>query len=209
MMSEYLEMGYRNIALGGLALQSSRNPKFVFKCIQDALSYRRESPNLYVHVLGVSSIYWAASLTRLGVSSFDGSSMYMQAFTGGKFMRYDPESSEILVKYPIVSNAPWSDELPPCDCPACTTMRSEGWDTRAQGGSRDNPEGRPYNGGNEANMGRAVHNINMYARALADVQNSVLAGEMTYLGERHLPEGVNWGDVPLLQRRTLVGVAND
>jgi len=164
MMERYLDLGYRHIALGSLAMKSSRDPAFVYRCVLDALQYRAQQPDLYIHVLGVSSISWAATLTHLGVNSFDGSSMYMSAFTGGTFMQYVPSSERLLHKHRIVENAPWSSELPPCPCPACTAMRDEGWDTRAQGGSVSDTGGRPYNGGNEANMGRAVHNINMYLR---------------------------------------------
>ena len=63
-------------------------------------------------------------------------------------------------------------------------MREEGWDTRAQGGKTKDTSGRPYNGGNEANMGRAVHNINMYLRALQDVQARVTAGDESLLVKR-------------------------
>jgi len=182
-MEQYLEMGYSHIALGSLAMKSSRNPYFVYQCVEDALSYRRQVPDLYIHVLGVSSITWAATLTHLGVDSFDGSSMYMQAFTAATFMRYVPNSPRLLHKYRVVENRPWSDELPPCDCPACEAMRTEGWDTRAQGGTHGNLA-RPYNGGNEANMGRAVHNINMYLRALQDVQARILAGDEQLLVKR-------------------------
>lgn len=184
MMERYLDLGYRHIALGSLALKSSRDPYFVYRCVEDALQYRAQDPSLYIHVLGVSSIKWAATLTHLGVDSFDGSSMYMSAFTGGTFMRYVPDSPELLRKYRIVENAPGSDELPPCTCPACAAMREEGWDTRAQGGKLYDPTGRPYNGGNEANMGRAVHNINMYLRALQDVQARILAGDESLLVKR-------------------------
>ncbi|MDL2344407.1 hypothetical protein QOL99_09595 [Deinococcus sp. MIMF12] len=184
MMERYLDLGYRHIALGSLALKSSRDPYFVYRCVEDALQYRAQVPDLYIHVLGVSSIKWAATLTHLGVDSFDGSSMYMSAFTAGAFMRYVPGSEQLLHKYRIVDNAPGSDELPPCTCPACAAMREEGWDTRAQGGKPNDPTGRPYNGGNEANMGRAVHNINMYLRALQDVQARILAGDESLLVKR-------------------------
>ncbi|GGM17307.1 DUF6884 domain-containing protein [Deinococcus aerophilus] len=184
MMERYLDLGYRHVALGSLAPKSSRDPYFVYQCVEDALQYRAQDPSLYIHVLGVSSIKWAATLTHLGVDSFDGSSMYMSAFTGGTFMRYVPDSPELLRKYRIVENVPGSDELPPCTCPACAAMRDEGWDTRAQGGKPNDPTGRPYNGGNEANMGRAVHNINMYLRALQDVQARILAGDESLLVKR-------------------------
>lgn len=184
MMERYLDLGYRHIALGSLAMKSSQNPYFVYQCVEDALQYRQHFPELYIHVLGVSSIKWAATLTHLEVDSFDGSSMYMQAFTAGSFMRYVPNSEKLLHKYRIVENAPWSDELPPCPCLACEAMRAEGWDTRAQGGKLNDPSGRPYNGGNEANMGRAVHNINMYLRALQDVQARVLQGDESLLVKR-------------------------
>ncbi|UBV45519.1 hypothetical protein LAJ19_21590 (plasmid) [Deinococcus taeanensis] len=171
MMERYLDMGYTHIALGSLAIKSGRDPKFVHKCVEDALKYREQVPELYIHVLGVSSIPWAAKLTQLDVDSFDGSSMYMKAFAGGEYMQYAPHTENLIIKHRIIDNAPWSDELPPCNCPACEAMRKEDWDTRAQGGKPKGEEsGRPYNGGNEANMGRAVHNINMYLRALTDIQ---------------------------------------
>ncbi|MFO3797768.1 MAG: hypothetical protein ACK8QZ_10900, partial [Anaerolineales bacterium] len=67
MMERYLDMGYRHIALGSLAIKSGRNPNFVYKCVEDALKYREQLPDLYIHVLGVSSIIWAATLTHLEV----------------------------------------------------------------------------------------------------------------------------------------------
>lgn len=177
MMRAYLEMGYTHVALGSLAMKSSTKPQFVLEVVRDALRFRGEVPDLYIHVLGVSSIPWAATLTRLGVNSFDGSSMYLQAFTAGAFLRYDPQHPRLLHKYRVVDNAPWSGELPACPCPACAAVRAAGFDTRAQGGKPGDPTGRPYNGGHEANMGRAAHNINMYLRALRDVQGRVLRSE--------------------------------
>ncbi|MFC4452363.1 DUF6884 domain-containing protein [Deinococcus sonorensis] len=177
MMEKYLEMGYTHIALGSLAMKSSRDPQFVYKCVSDAVKYRENFKGIYIHVLGVSSIRWAATLTHLGVDSFDGSSMYMEAFTGGKYLQYLPSSARLIKNHKIVTNAPWSNELPVCKCPACHAMRAEGWDTRAQGGSRKDFQDRPYNGGNEANMGRAVHNINMYLRALNESQYRIYNGD--------------------------------
>lgn len=188
MMEQYLEMGYTHIALGSLAIKSGRDPKFVYKCVEDALNYRKQVPELYLHVLGVSSIPWAAKLTKLGVDSFDGSSMYMKAFTGGEYMQYAPHAKNLIVKHKIVENSPWSEELPMCFCSACTAMREEGWDTRAQGGKpKGEDSGRPYNGGNEANMGRAVHNINMYLRALKSAQAKLSMGDerlLSWCGSR-------------------------
>ena len=106
MMERYLEMGYTHVALGSLAMKSSRDPYFVYRCVEDALRYREQVPGLYIHVLGVSSIKWAATLTHLGVDSFDGSSMYMQAFTAGQFMQYVPDSEKLLYKHRIVENRP-------------------------------------------------------------------------------------------------------
>lgn len=185
MMERYLDMGYKHIALGSLAIKSGRDPNFVYKCVEDALKYREQVPDLYIHVLGVSSIIWAATLTYLGVDSFDGSSMYMKAFTGGEYMQFVPDGKNLIKKHVIIDNAPWSAELPECNCPACAAMRAEGWDTRAQGGKQKGEEsGRPYNGGNEANMGRAVHNINMYLRALRDTQARVATGDDRLLVKR-------------------------
>lgn len=184
MMERYLDMGYKHIALGSLAIKSGRDPNFVYKCVEDALKYREQVPELYIHVLGVSSIIWAATLTHLEVDSFDGSSMYMQAFTGGVFLKYVPDNERLLQNCRVVENSPWSEELPPCPCPACVAMREEGWDTRAQGGKPTEENGRPYNGGNEANMGRAVHNINMYLRALEETQTRVLAGDEGLLARK-------------------------
>ena len=184
MIEQYLQMGYTHIALGSLAIKSSRDPYFVYKCIEDALMYKKIKPEMYLHVLGVSSITWAATLTHLGVDSFDGSSMYMQAFTAGLFMQYMPLTTKLIYKHRIVENSPWSSEMPLCGCPACSSMRNEGWDTRSQGGKPADLSGRPYNGGNEANMGRAVHNINIFLTALNDVQSRIADGDESLLVKR-------------------------
>lgn len=138
------KMGYRHIALGGLAAQASRK-----KMAVAIVSAAREAvPDVHLHVLGLSSPEYARQWNLIGVQSFDGSSHFKQAFTGGAF--YTCEGAA-LVKHQAAR--PGNEDClgivaPECHCRACTLLREVGIDTRSYGS-------------NENNMGRAAHNMNM------------------------------------------------
>ena len=141
-------MGYGYIALGGLAAQAARKKM----AVQIVSSVRAAVPKVHLHVLGLSSPVYAGQWNQIGVQSFDGSSHFKQAFTGGAF--YTCEGSK-LVKHQAARPGNIDDlgiVAPECHCRACTTLRSVGVDTRSYGS-------------NEHNMGRAAHNLNMLMQA--------------------------------------------
>lgn len=138
------KLNYRHIALGGLAAQASRKKM----AIQTVRSVREAVPDVHLHVLGLSSPEYARQWNLIGVQSFDGSSHFKQAFTGGAF--YTCEGAT-LVKHQAArpGNADCLGIVAPeCHCRACEILRGDGIDTRSYGS-------------NENNMGRAAHNLNM------------------------------------------------
>lgn len=145
---DLVAMGYRHIALGGLAGQASRRAW----AVETVAACRAALPGVWLHVLGLSSPAYVAAWRALGVDSCDGSSHFKQAFTAGTFF---VEAGGALGKY----QAARPGELitaPPCDCRACELLRADGVDTRTYGS-------------NETNMGRAAHNLNMLMRAHAHI----------------------------------------
>lgn len=159
MVRAFVDMGYDAIALGGLAGQASR-PKV---CIEAVTVCREVAPDVWLHVLGLSSPRFAALWNHLGVNSFDGSSHFKQAFTGGAF--YVSEGAT-MVKH---SAARPGEEItaPSCECLACSMLRGEGVDTRMYGS-------------NETNMGRAAHNLNHLMRAQLCAMNSAVSGQLSW-----------------------------
>jgi queuine/archaeosine tRNA-ribosyltransferase len=109
---------------------------------------REAVPQVHLHVLGLSSPEYARQWNQIGVQSFDGSSHFKQAFTGGAF--YTCEGAK-LIKHQAARPGNIEDlgiVAPECHCRACTVLREVGIDTRSYGS-------------NENNMGRAAHNLNM------------------------------------------------
>lgn len=138
-------LGYDALAIGGLAGQASRR-EVVVNAVIDA---RDALPDMYLHVLGLSSPSYAQTWEYLRINSFDGSSHFKQAFTAGVF--YTSEGAD-LTKHQA-ARAGEDVTAPSCDCRACALLRAEGVDTRRYGS-------------NETNMGRAAHNLNHLIRAL-------------------------------------------
>jgi tRNA-guanine family transglycosylase len=141
---ELIDVGYDALALGGLAGQASKK-----RMILDVVTtMRREFPNAWLHVLGLSSPSYATVWSQIGIDSFDGASHFRQAFNGRFFMSEGAK----LVGFQAVKN---DEEViaPLCDCKACSALRLEGIDTRRFGS-------------NESNMGRAAHNLNHLMRSL-------------------------------------------
>jgi len=145
MAEQFLEMGYSRIALGSVAIQAS-NRKYLSALIEETLRLRKRSA-FRLHVLGVSALSWIKPYQELGVDSYDGSSMFFEAFTAASYYWREPDTAGI-VKYSVKD----ASEIPLCECLACRTLRIDGHDTRKMGS-------------NENNMGRAVHNINVYLAA--------------------------------------------
>jgi len=148
--AELVTMGYRHIALGGLAGQASRKAW----AIETVAACRAALPGVWLHVLGLSAPSYVAQWRLLGVDSCDGSSHFKQAFTAGKFyVEQDGQLGAFQAARP--------GELitaPLCVCRACALLRDDGVDTRMYGS-------------NETNMGRAAHNLNMLMRAHAHIDS--------------------------------------
>jgi len=139
-----VSLGYTHLALGGLAGRASQRT-LVLTAVQ---AIRQAVPDVWLHVLGLSSPSYVAEWRALGIQSCDGASHFKQAFTAG---RYFMDDGPALRGY----QAARPGELisaPRCDCRACELLRGDGIDTRRYGS-------------NESNMGRAAHNLNMLLRA--------------------------------------------
>lgn len=152
-------MGYRYLAIGGVAAQASRK-SMVTETVQ---TIRATVPDAHLHVLGLSSPEYARRWHQIGVDSFDGSSHFKQAFTGGVFFTQDGmRLTKHQAARPGNTNCV-GVVAPECQCRACSLLRDDGVDTRSYGS-------------NESNMGRAAHNLNMLMRAhsIAMAQRVVL-----------------------------------
>lgn len=145
---ELMGIGYRHMAIGGLAARASQRAKVV-EWVQRV---RDVTPHVYLHVLGLSSPAYMRMWHSIGVDSVDGSSHFKQAFTAGAFFTQDGDK---LTKHQAArpGNAECGGVVAPqCACKACSMLREDGIDTRSYGS-------------NENNMGRAAHNLNMLMRA--------------------------------------------
>ena len=157
---DYAEMGYTALSLGGLAARASQKALILDMVAQIRLAV----PNIWLHVLGLSSPDYAAAWDELGIQSYDGSSHFKQAFTAGVFYY---ETGGQLTKHKAAHTERGKPEVvleeiaaPACNCRACSLLREDGVDTRTYGS-------------NENNMGRAAHNMNMLMRAQQIAINGV------------------------------------
>lgn len=135
------QLGYTHLAIGGVAAYASRKTY----AIDVVAAIRDELPDIYIHVLGLSSPPYVAKWHELGVDSCDGSSHFKQAFTGGTFFAVEPNGK---LKKHQAARPGEEISAPICSCKACLMLREENIDTRSYGS-------------NENNMGRAAHNLNM------------------------------------------------
>ena len=147
-----LSLGYRHLAIGGIAAQAARKPMLLGL----VTALRQAFPGVWLHVLGLSSPVYFEAWCQLGIESCDGSSHFKQAFTAGTFFTQDGTK---LTKHQAARTGE-DITAPLCDCSACTQLRAESIDTRQYGS-------------NENNMGRAAHNLNMLMRAHKEVKNEV------------------------------------
>lgn len=167
----YVDMGYTALSLGGLAARASQKA-----LILDVVAQIRQAvPDVWMHVLGLSSPDYTAAWHELGIQSFDGSSHFKQAFTAGAFYY---ESGGQLEKHKAARtergnpNAVLEDITAPlCECRACSLLRGDGVDTRTYGS-------------NEHNMGRAAHNLNMLMRAQQIAINGITV-LVSCVGKKH------------------------
>jgi len=153
MTKQYLDMGYKYIAIGGVAGRAGARD-YVTNIIDKTCELRTQY-DFKIHVLGISALSWLPVYKEYDINSYDGSAMFFSAFTGASYYWLDPEHMSGIKKY-SVKDLPM-DKIPICDCPPCVVMREQGDDPRTMGC-------------NEKNMGRAVHNINVYLKAKALMQ---------------------------------------
>ena len=144
--SYLVKAGYEHLAIGGLAARASQKSLVVGM----VAAIRKAVPGVYLHVLGLSSPDFMRKWGEIGIQSADGSSHFKQAFTGGAF--YTQEGDRLVKHQAARPGEDLPDDMPVCDCLACSKMRDEGIDTRTYGS-------------NENNMGRAAHNMNILMRA--------------------------------------------
>lgn len=159
MTYEFLSMGYKKLAIGGVAgrvgrLETSKgitkNGQFVIDIIETVIKEGVKD----IHILGVGSIPWVLKyLEYPEIKSYDTATMYKQAFLTGTYLFINEEEPKNMLKFKATREQNISNDLPECDCMACVSMREQNMDTRTYGS-------------NENNMGRACHNINMYLRTL-------------------------------------------
>lgn len=143
--AELAAMGYKYIALGGLAGRASnrRLVTAVVEAVRDAF------PELQLHVFGISSLNYVRLWKSIGIQSYDGSKYMQGAIRGEYFWEY----GGLLRFYNIKKDS----DIPVCHCKACTFLRDWNVDTRMFGSV-------------SANMGRAAHNLNHYLRAIQCIQ---------------------------------------
>lgn len=149
------DLGYRHLSLGGLAARASQKSLVM----QIVWAVRQAVPEVWLHVLGLSSPTYMAAWREFGVQSCDGSSHFKQAFTAGAF--YMHHGGGRLKKFKAARRDTPETDAPECDCCACVRLRAEGIDTR-------------YYGSNENNMGRAAHNLNQLMAAHLEVTHDAV-----------------------------------
>jgi len=145
------DIGYKCLSVGGVAARASQKRLVV----ESVARIRKAVPDVWLHILGLSSPPYMSIWTELGIESCDGSSHFKQAFTGGAFFTVEGGK---LKKHQAARTDRVTKEViedivaPECNCTACSKLRDEGIDTRTYGS-------------NENNMGRAAHNMNMLMEA--------------------------------------------
>jgi hypothetical protein len=95
------EMGYQRIAVGGLVAQ--KTPEIL--AVLGAIAEVRER-DTELHLLGVTRTEHVASFTEFGVTSFDSTSPFRQAFKDERDNYYGPERTWIALRVPQVDANP-------------------------------------------------------------------------------------------------------
>jgi hypothetical protein len=152
-VNEMQHIGYKALALGGLAYRASARRDQIITFVQAVSKYLDQST--WLHVLGLSAPGFAQKWSEFGVNSYDGASHFKQAFTAGKYYWVDADGK--LLGFPASKERNGKTDLPECGCLACSKLREEGIDTRTYGS-------------NENNMGRAAHNLNQLIKVLKCIQ---------------------------------------
>lgn len=133
------ELGYRAIAIGGLAINASQKYRNItaIKAIRETLP-----PSCHLHVFGLCSPDYVQAFAQMGINSFDGSSWLRESFLG---FFYEARGNK-LIKHRVPQIVSSNLAIPLCSCQVCSTLRNLKVETRAMGSRA-------------ANLGRAIHNL--------------------------------------------------
>lgn len=110
------KLGYSNFALGGLAARAI-NRQYCIDSVRRVIEVAEKGD--WVHVLGLSSVYFARAWAAMGVSSFDGASHFLRALTAGYFYKNDG-------KHLIAARPGEKTDIPQCVCKSCRTINDLG-----------------------------------------------------------------------------------
>jgi hypothetical protein len=100
-VAELQKMGYERIALGGMVALKTRD---ILACLQAIDAVR--SPQVELHLLGVTRVDAMAEFSAYGVSSFDSTSPFRQAFMDDRNNYYAPEGNYVALRVPQVDGNP-------------------------------------------------------------------------------------------------------
>jgi tRNA-guanine family transglycosylase len=148
---ELLKMGYRRIAIGGLAIASTSEAAREIKAVMEVV--KTINNQVIVHVLGVSRPSLIPLMAEQGVSSFDSATWLRAAWIRGAWF-YHNRNTKQLLSFSVKLFDPRlgyhkDPPLPPCNCPVCKAV---GVDEEGIVWTR-----RYY--GNQRNMSRGFHNL--------------------------------------------------
>lgn len=94
---ELQDMGYNRIALGGMVPLRSKD---ILECLKAIKEYRK--PNVGLHLLGINRVDSMAEFADLGVTSFDSTSPFRQAFMDDRDNYHTKEEKYVAIRVPQV-----------------------------------------------------------------------------------------------------------
>lgn len=95
------EMGYTRIALGGMVPLKTKD---VVECLYEIDKVRHSSTEL--HLLGLTRVNAMDEFSRLGVTSFDSTSPFRQAFMDDRNNFHTPDGAHVALRVPQVDGNP-------------------------------------------------------------------------------------------------------
>lgn len=134
--SELIALGYKHLAIGGVAGRHGEKKGV----IGDITNIREAFPDVYIHVFGLSSWQYAQAWRSIGINSFDGTGYFIRGVLHGFWV--DADMTELNIRKHQVTK--------PCNCKAC----------------REIPDNLRQYGNRNRNIGRGIHNVNMFLRKL-------------------------------------------
>ncbi len=100
-VSELQDMGYQRVALGGMVpLKTSE----ILQCLENIDEIRK--PEVSLHLLGITRLDSIKCLEHLGVTSFDSTSPFRQAFMDERNNYYTPDGNYAAIRVPQVEGNP-------------------------------------------------------------------------------------------------------